>query len=256
MSFHHKAPKQQGEDKRDFDTTSCREKQYGRWVHRDYLAHCFRWGFARRYIKGGERVLDVGCGPDQALAGILTYTASGIPEKLIAVDYGKVKPALNAKWFELRAEFDFTTRWKELEKEGPFDVITCLEVIEHMQKTHGAKLLKGMHALLKPDTGRLILSTPVFDPKVGMAMRHVHEYLTDELANAITKAGFIIEQRFGTFQNALKIKQTNPEHRAVWEALKTYYSDDVLACFLAPLYPDLSRNNLWLLRKGSGLGKK
>lgn len=250
MSFHHKKPKQQGEDARDFDTTSCQTKQYGRWVHRDYLAHCMRWGFAERMIKGGDRVLDIGCGPDQSLVGILTYKASGIPKILVGVDYGKVKPKTNPKWFKLHSEFDFTKRWQELAKDGPYDVITCLEVIEHMQKKHGAKLLAGAHALLAKK-GRLLLSTPVFAPKTGMAQHHIHEYGVEELRTAILKAGFIVNQRFGTFQTVLQAKQAAPEHRATWEALTAYYSNDVLACFLAPLYPNQSRNNFWVLEKKS-----
>lgn len=247
MSFHHKKPKQQGEDTRDFDMTSCQTKAYGKWVHRDYLAHCMRWGFAERMIKGGDEVLDIGCGPDQALVGILTYKASGIPKRLVGVDIGKVKPKTNPKWFTLHAEFDFTKRWKELK--GPFDVITCLEVIEHMQAAHGAKLLKGIHALLKPKTGRLLLSTPVFSPKTGMAQHHIHEYGVEELQKAITKARMYVEKRFGTFQTVLQAKQTLPEHRRTWEALTAYYSNDVLACFLAPLYPELARNNLWICQR-------
>jgi hypothetical protein len=27
------------------------------------------------------------------------------------------------------------------------------------------------------------------------------------------------------------------------------YNDDALSCFFAPLYPDLARNNLWVVTK-------
>jgi len=197
-------------------------------------------------IKGGSRVLDIGCGPDQALVRELSYQPSLCPRELVMVEYGKITKPLRAKWAVLHDEFDFTKRWRELD--GPFDVITCLEVIEHMQKAHGRKLLKGARELMGPKS-TFLLSTPVFSPKVGMARNHIHEYGIDELRQEIERAGLVIEQRFGTFMNAQEAKKTRPEHRAVWEALSTYYSSDVLACFLAPLYPDQARNNLWVLRR-------
>lgn len=249
MSFSSKPKKHQGEDARDFDKTSLKYNQHGAWVHRDYASHFFRWGFAARMIKGGAKVLDIGCGTDQALVRILCYKPSGLPKKLIGVDYARVTPKFNPAWFELKSAFDFTTRWKELKKDGPFDVITCFEVIEHMQKAHGAKMLKGCYELLTPKTGRLMLSTPVYDKKTGMAQNHIHEYGVDELQKSITKAGLYVEKRFGTFQTVLQAKQTQPEHRRTWEALRSYYSDDVLACFLAPLYPELARNNFWLCQR-------
>lgn len=251
MSFHHNGPKQQGDDARDFDKTSLRQNQHGHWVHRDYAAHFFRWGFAARLIKGGAKVLDIGCGTDQALTRILCYKPSGLPKKLIGVDYGKVTPKFSPAWFELRGGFDFTKRWKELRKDGPFDVIVCLEVIEHMQKAHGKKLLKGARELLA-DGGSFLLSTPVFDAKTGMAQNHIHEYGVKELQKEIERAGLVVHERFGTFMSALRCKDTAPPHRETWSALRAYYSDDVLACFLAPLYPDASRNNFWILKRGEG----
>ena len=248
MSFHHDGPKQQGADKRDFDKTSLRQNQHGHWVHRDYAAHFFRWGFAARLIKGGDKVLDLGCGTDQALTRVLCYKPSGLPKKMIGVDYGKVTAKFSPAWFELKGGFDFTKRWKELAKDGPFDVICCFEVIEHMQLAHGRKLLKGARELLAKD-GRFLLSTPVFDPKVGMARNHINEMTVAQLFKEVTSAGLVVEQRFGTFMNALQCKHTKAPHRETWEALRAYYSDDVLACFLAPLYPDHSRNNFWILRR-------
>lgn len=253
MAYRHKPAKVQGEDTRDFDTTSLKLKGAGNFIHRDYAAHFFRWGFAANWIKGGENVLDIGCGVDQALVRILCHKPGGQPRILVGVDYDEVKPRWNPAWFKLFAGFDFTKRWKEFQgryqvtPNGQFDIITCFEVIEHMQVAHGRKLLKGAFELLAP-MGTMLLSTPIYDGK-KMAQNHIHEYYGEELHKEILKAGFSVQRRFGTFQSVLQARRAKPEHRAVWDELSAYYSNDVMACFLAPLYPDLARNNLWVLRK-------
>jgi hypothetical protein len=94
------------------------------------------------------------------------------------------------------------------------------------------------------------LSTPVFDGKA--AVNHVHEYTIPELAALIEESGWKVEQRFGTFMNAQEVKKVAaPEHRKTWDDLADYYGGDVLATFLAPLYPDNARNNLWVLNRVS-----
>ena len=245
MTFQAKS-KQQGEDKRDFDTTSLHANASGQTVHRDYAAHFFRWGFARRFIKHHMRVLDIGCGPEQPLARVLGQYATSFPREMVMVDYGNVKKQGSYKWVTLYPKFNFTTRWRELYPQ--FDVITCFEVIEHMQLAHGRRLLRGARELLKPD-GTFLLSCPVFDPRVGMARNHINEMTVAQLQKEVERAGLKIERRFGTFQTALQAKQARPEHYAIWRALNEYYSTDVLACFLAPLYPDHARNNIWVLKK-------
>jgi SAM-dependent methyltransferase len=247
MAYRHKPAKVQGEDTRDFDTTSLKLKGAGNFVHRDYAAHFFRWGFAANWIRGGERVLDIGCGAEQPLVRILCHKPGGQPSHLLGVDYDNVKKRWSPAWFALRAPFDFTTEWKKLAGQGLFDVITCFEVIEHMQVASGRKLLKGAFELLEP-MGTMLLSTPIYDGK-KMAQNHIHEYYVPELEVEIRKAGFSIQRRFGTFQTALQAKRLSPTHQVVWRELSAYYSNDVMACFLAPLYPDLARNNLWVLRK-------
>lgn len=248
MGFNSANKKVPGEDAREFDTTSLRQRQHGHWVHRDYGAHFFRWGFVPRFIRTHkERVLDIGCGADQPLARVLNYKS--YPALLVGVDYDKVKPRHNFAWLKIMPEFDFTRRWRELQKEhGTFDVVTCFEVIEHMHTDAGLRLLKGARELLSDD-GVFLLSTPCYSGK-RMAANHIHEYTVDELAKAIAKAGLKVEQRFGTFMTSLNVKKVKDQaHKATWEALTQYYDHEVLACFLAPLYPDLANNNLWVLRK-------
>lgn len=240
------AKRKKEREPRRFDTTSCRESGYHKIVHRDYLAHTFRWGWASRLIQPGMRVLDVGCGPDAPLAHVLSGTNFVHGGEYLGVDYNKSIKGHGKTWCKTLPEFDFTARYKEL---GLFDVVVNFEVIEHMEPADGEQLLVGMRECLAA-TGRLLLSTPVIDPVRGQAANHIHEYRVDELQSLIEKCGLAVEKRFGTFASYPPLKKVvTAEERAIWERVREFYGDDVTACFLAPLYPDHSRNNAWVLRR-------
>lgn len=245
---HNYQKKLPGQDPREFDTTSCTQNSHGTRVHRDYAAHFFRWGFAHRYIRMGMKVMDVGCGVDQPLPRILTDKMSHVPKLYVGVDFDpRIKQRWQFAWLKVQGGFDFTRKWKTLAKDGPFDVIMNFEVIEHMHKASGRKLLAGMHGLLK-EGGKVLLSTPCYDGR-RMAQNHIHEYTIPELQKEIVKAGFEIVARYGTFMDVKELKKANAIHQAVAKELRGYYGDEVLSCFLAPLYPDQCRNNLWVLTK-------
>lgn len=246
--------KTRGTDDRQFDTTQLHEAHHGKMLHRDYSAHFFRWSFAKRHIEPMTKVLEIGCGQDLPLLTILT---SGSPnnrlERYIGCDLNKIKKKPNRSTMDCRIldEFDVISRADELPTDN--DYIVHFEVIEHMQRDLGQKLLETSLKLLRPG-GTLLLSTPVFNGK--QANNHIHEYEVEELQNAIQAAGFIIEQRFGTFGNTLVLKKAmkaDGERGAAalrtWGELSQYYDDNALSCIFAPLYPDAARNNLWVCRK-------
>lgn len=226
---------------------------HGQAVHRDYIAHAFRWGFiSHRLINRETRVLDVGCGVDTPLAKVITMNKSLIPASYLGVDFNKEPKGkvFKAKWAEFRWGYNFCDNWPDLAMEqDPFDVIVNLEVVEHMRPESVVKLLEGVHELLADD-GVFVLSTPVYNGK-KMALNHINEMTVDQLRKILIDAGFIIEKRFGTFMSYNEVaKCCTPEEIKVHAALREYYSDEVLACFLAPGHPDNSRNNFWYLKKG------
>jgi len=230
---------------RKFDTTALHEKAHGEYVHRDYAAHFFRWGFAGRFVNASVSVLDVGCGVDVPFMKVLTHPRSNVPKSYVGVDYNSRPRKLPSRqWATLYFDFDFTSRYDEL---GQFDLVTNFEVIEHMAKPDGEKLLSGMANCLNDD-GRLLLSTPVFNGKA--AANHVHEWTIDELTESIDGADLEVVDRFGTFASYNAItKVCSPQEKILIERLKSFYSGEVLSCFLAPKYPDASRNNVWVLKK-------
>lgn len=267
--------KERNRDDREFDTTSLKRNGAGSVLHRDYTAHFFRWSFARRFIERADNVLEVGCGVEHPLIDVILTGVAQRCESYVGVDINKVKPSGRHN-VKLIGEFNFVKRWKEMatqQKKGElpkFQVAVNMEVIEHMKVEHGKEMLRGIHSLLDDD-GKLLLSTPVYDGK-HHAANHIHEYTVPELDGIVRKAGFEVTQRFGTFMDIKHIGKatpTDPRFTAediakrgagvdeslrdavnkVRGALSCYFDNDAISNFFGPLYPDHSRNNLWVLTK-------
>lgn len=243
---------------RPFDTTELDlETSGGYIVHRDYSAHYFKYGFAGKLCQG-KKTLELGCGSKTPLAHTLIFSASYKPPKLyVGIDYGKIKKAPGNKWCTVLENTDATsdqTRTMLQTEFGLFDTIVSLEVIEHMNLESGKQLLKTIHDLLDPE-GVAIISTPVYDGQ--QALNHIHEYEINELQQIIEEAGLIVEKRYGTFMSIKDIKKAfkakYPDHEEMLlnmlSEVSEFYSNDVVANWFAPHFPDYSRNNVWRLRK-------
>jgi 2-polyprenyl-3-methyl-5-hydroxy-6-metoxy-1,4-benzoquinol methylase len=248
-------------DQRDYDQTSLRRSFHGANLHRDYSAHFFRWSFARRFIKPTHHVLEVGCGTEKPLARLLFKNSMPLAASYTGVDLNPLTPEGAGAKATFVGEFNFVKDGKKLARPGGYDVIVHLEVIEHMHVKLGAQLLKRCFELLAPG-GTMLMSTPVYDGK-RHAANHIHEYTVEELQTATEKAGFTVERRFGTFMDLRHIKQSRngkviPEGLdretamrigEVAELLCEYFDRDAISNIFGPLYPDHSRNNLWLCRR-------
>lgn len=230
-----------------FDRTALTATSHGYAVHRDYAAHFFRWGFALRYVTPKTQLLDVACGVDTPLCRALTMRHVR-PAFYLGVDLNTLTRAPSRQWVAFREKFDFTRRYREL-KDVKFDLITCFEAYEHMPSAAGLRLLKGIRHCLTDD-GVALISTPVIRHDGHMAKNHINEVSIAELSKEIGKAKLKIEKRYGTFASYHDIKKVATEHeRKLLDDLRSYYNNEVAACFLAPKYPDASRNNIWVLRK-------
>lgn len=233
---------------REYDKTSLKVTTYP-GVHRDYAAHFFRWGFiSTRLIEQQKtRVLDIGCGVDCPLVKVFSSRLLYVPKSYLGVDMNNFKPPFNYKWTKFMPKFNFAERHRELPA-GSFDLITCLEVVEHMRVSSVKKLLAGANRLLVPG-GKLVLSTPVANGRP--AKNHINEMTIDQLSRLIYNAGFLVDKRFGTFMNVNELKKVaGPAENAIAQKLREYYSDEVISCFLAPLHPDNARNNIWICSLG------
>jgi SAM-dependent methyltransferase len=249
----------------EYDTTSCRHNNYRYTPHRDYMAHCMRWGWATNFVDDTTTVLEPGCGIDSPLYQVLKRPRGSCwrPKQYVGVDLNKIA-ALKTKRHDtalgrsmvLLEDFNFVERWRELQKRWKaFDLAVSFEVIEHMTERHGDEYLSAIHALLRPG-GKLLLSTPVFDGSA--AKNHIREYTVAELGAKLDACGFEVADRFGTFASWSAVKRglrevmPEPEARVLLRSLERargFYGAEVLSCYLAPLLPDHSRNNAWVAVK-------
>lgn len=236
------------DENREYDKTSLKSSHYGYVVHRDYAAHFFRWGWiSRTFVDPSKTVLDIGCGVDTPMVKVLSHKLpNGLPKYYLGVDFNKEPQKVpKLTWGEFRFAFNFPENWKVIKKK--FDLVVCLEVVEHMRMPAVRKLLRGALALAAPG-GRLVLSTPVANDRP--AKNHINEMSIKVLAEELRASGWCVVKRYGTFMNDQDRKKcaTKAENELV-DRLREFYSTDVLACFLAPLYPDHSRNNVWLCER-------
>lgn len=253
-------------------------------IHRDYLAHCHRWSHVVKYVQRSgfykkAVVLDVGCGREFPLAKTM-YVNRMPPKYYLGVDMNKLeKPqmlenASNSKWFHFLGQADASklsathlgkmvldsqSSGKECEFPRP-NVVTSFEMIEHVHPRLCRKILEVIYQVMTND-GVAFVSTPCFNGSA--AGNHINEMTYQALGALIEDLGFRIEAHYGTFASIsdylLQLeKDSKTEESEVptcltafdtFQMLREYYDSNVLATIFAPLYPQLSRNCLWRLRK-------
>ncbi len=153
-----------------------------------------------RYPLAGKSVLDVGCG-----AGLLCEPLARLGGAVTGVDAAPENAEV-AKAHTLRSGLDIDYRAGELSAQGlgKFDLVTSMEVIEHVSDP--AAFVAELAAHVKPD-GLLILSTPnrtaaskLFlveaAERLGQVPRGTHDwdqFLTpDELTALLADAGLCV----------------------------------------------------------------
>ena len=218
-------------------------------VHRDYLAHCLRWTHILRFARMGQSILDVGCGVNTPLA-MCFYTNKYKPALYRGLDlrttFEKSQKDYNFP-YELLGGFDITNGkdWESMSGTHSWNIVTCLEVIEHMPKRAGQQLLENLSCYL-PRTATIFLSTPCFNG--SKAGNHIYEWGYEELRQELGDL-FKIEAHYGTFASQRDIiPGLTAEEARVFSDLKSYYDSNLISILLAPLHPNLSRNCIWRLR--------
>lgn len=120
-----------------------------------------------------KRVLDVGCG-----GGILTEAMSRRGARVTGIDMGKT-PLEVARLHLLESGLDVEYRQSTAENfaeenEGQFDVVTCMEMLEHVPDP--ASVVRACYRLVRPG-GRVFFSTINRNPKAYLFAIIGAEYL-------------------------------------------------------------------------------
>ena len=163
----------------------------------------------------GKRVLDVGCG-----GGILSESLARAGAKVKGIDPGEA-PLQVAKLHQHESGLDINYQLCTIEELAvtspePFDVITCLEILEHIPDP--GSVISTCKSLLKDD-GHLFLSTINRNPKsylfailgaeyiLNMLPKGTHDYdkliTPAELAGHCREAGLAVIDLTGMTYNPL-----------------------------------------------------
>lgn len=196
-----------------------------------------RFGYiAERVTLNGARALDVGCG-----GGLLSEALARAGARVIGIDLAAaVLDVARLHLLESGLEVDYrevSVETLAAEMAGQFDVVTCLEMLEHVPDP--SSVIRACADLLKPG-GRLFVSTLNRTPQsfataiVGaehvlrLLPRGTHHYAQfikpSELASDLRRSGLVLE--------GLRGIGYNPLTRKAW--LADSVSVNYLACALKP----------------------
>ena len=229
-------------------------------LHRDRLAHYFRWGYVGRFLTKGDDIVDFGCGKGE-LAKVL-YSNQCKPSKYIGLDIKKIKivtPHNEDKaieWAET-IQVDLIKPHIELPKAKK---VVSFEVLEHVGKQNIDIFLQNFKSCGYDDS-TYYLSTPCYDDRVGAAGNHTYdsgdgrgvvgqEFERQEVINALDKNGFEIVKNYGTFASMRNYKHLlDQQYPGLYDRLNEYYYSHVMGIIFAPLFPEHGRNNIWILKQ-------
>lgn len=226
--------------------------------HRDQFAHYLRWTHVLKTARINQEILDFGCGTGNLLE--VLYRNRYRPKRYVGVDIRKRIIASNVeRWKDLDfAEFYLADLCEPgLKSFGKFNIVISFEVIEHVGKKNAKNLLLNIIKNCNINS-IVLLSTPVYDPRVGAAKNHiidghVGEFEFIELKDLLNDL-FITENVFGTFASVRDYKPLLKQgtwQLKMYEHLVRYYDSNLVSNIMAPFFPTQSRNCLWRLKPRS-----
>lgn len=237
---------------KEYNCTQLRpETTFERHVyHRDHFAHYLRWTHVLKRMKIGYKVLDVGSGNGSLLEVMYRNRVKG--SRYVGLEYrARTVKIANEKYKNIDwAEFIQHDITKKFPVKDDWDIITSFEVLEHVKKENVELILSNIKEQMNENT-ILLISTPVFDPKVGAASNHiidgeVAELTFDELKEKIENVGLNIKKVWGTFASQRDYKpELNEWQQKFFDEVKDYFDPNILSVLMAPMFPEHSRNCMW-----------
>jgi 2-polyprenyl-3-methyl-5-hydroxy-6-metoxy-1,4-benzoquinol methylase len=232
------------------------DKEFERHIfHRDQFAHYLRWTHVLKQSKIGNKVLDFGCGSGNLLE--VLYRNRHSCTKYLGLDIRhQTINSCKEKWKNIPWAFfqdiDLCGDLSMLGKKD-WDIIASFEVVEHVGKANVPKFLNNIKSMMSNNT-TLMISTPCFDPVVGPADNHIVDGVVGELTfqemKSLLEERFTIEKVFGTFASQRDYKEAveNSPYKEFYHAAKEYFDSNLIANLMAPLFPEHSRNCLWVCK--------
>lgn len=172
-----------------------------------WIWHTWKWNSMQRFFEKlsvkPSKILDVGCASGSLTSQIANFFPSaesfGVDSYKEAVSFGQ-KSYPNIK-------FKYADAHKLPFKTGSFDLITCIETLEHLENPKGAIsemhrcLKKGGHLLIGQDTDNLLFKMIwiIWTKRQGKVWHnsHLHPYSPNRLGKLIQECGFrIIKKKF------------------------------------------------------------
>jgi ubiquinone/menaquinone biosynthesis C-methylase UbiE len=154
--------------------------------HRNPYRAAFLWRYrwASQYCRGRD-VLDIPCGMGW---GTSLITA---PRSLTGVDLNVDAISEANRRYARKAKFIVGDMGRLEFEDSSFDVVCCLEGIEHVPLEVGQSFLRECSRVLRPE-GTLLLSSPYCrtKPHSGNPF-HIHEYQPEEIKAAVSKYFFV-----------------------------------------------------------------
>lgn len=159
--------------------------------------HHMKFDRFRRRLRGHERHLDIGCGPGTFIGTLGNeHTSTGVDIAAEQIAFAQTRYGTAGKSFtsidgDLGAFAD-----------GSFDVVTIIELVEHLVPEKSERLLQDAIRVLKPG-GTLLISTPNYGGlwpvieavlnrwgQVSYEKQHITHYTRLRLIRLLQQSGF------------------------------------------------------------------
>ena len=143
------------------------------------LFHLTRYKFASRLVRPTDRLIEIGCGSGYGARYLSDYV-----REAVAID-AETKMVEYAQKRFVKGNLSYDT---DVRDRAAFDIVVCFEVIEHMGKEEGRKLLSSVRRMMAPN-GFAIISTPrkIPNPSENRKKHHIHEYEYEEFRETLER---------------------------------------------------------------------